>query len=193
MSPQRQNEKLVKIYEILPEGTEKIDKTESEGFEDVNFDNIDDFIVSAPLHQFNRTDIGWVLYYQNILLSSDFDRGNFMILLYIKLPKISKMKPNNCTNIAPALVNYHTQLGLLEPIVIDMRRPIIQTKIVRVASAIDLARAFMYLVTVTPVTLKVAIDAILIRMKKKRTKGKNISLAKEVQMTMKWQRKVIRE
>ena len=37
MSPQRQNDKLIKIYEILPEGTEKIDKTEAEGFEDVSF------------------------------------------------------------------------------------------------------------------------------------------------------------
>lgn len=37
MSPQRQNDKLIKIYEILPEGTEKIDKTESEGFEDESF------------------------------------------------------------------------------------------------------------------------------------------------------------
>lgn len=32
MSPQRQEEKLIKIYEILPEGLEKIDKTETEGF-----------------------------------------------------------------------------------------------------------------------------------------------------------------
>ena len=37
MSPQRQNDKLIKIYEILPEGTEKIDKTEAEGFEDESF------------------------------------------------------------------------------------------------------------------------------------------------------------
>ena len=40
MSPQRQNEKLIKTYEILPEGTEKIDKTESDGFEDASFDKI---------------------------------------------------------------------------------------------------------------------------------------------------------
>ena len=40
MSPQRQNDKLIKIYEILPEGTEKIDKTEAEGFEDKNFATI---------------------------------------------------------------------------------------------------------------------------------------------------------
>ena len=38
MSPQRQKEKLVKIYEILPEGIEKIDKTETEGFDNINFD-----------------------------------------------------------------------------------------------------------------------------------------------------------
>ncbi len=38
MSPQRQKEKLVKIYEILPEGIEKIDKTETEGFDNTNFD-----------------------------------------------------------------------------------------------------------------------------------------------------------
>ena len=38
MSPQRQNEKVIKVYEILPEGIEKIDKTESEGFKDANFD-----------------------------------------------------------------------------------------------------------------------------------------------------------
>ena len=40
MSPQRQNDKLVKIYEILPDGAEKIDKTESEGFEDARFGKI---------------------------------------------------------------------------------------------------------------------------------------------------------
>ncbi len=38
MSPQRQKEKLVKIYEILPEGIEEIDKTETEGFDNTNFD-----------------------------------------------------------------------------------------------------------------------------------------------------------
>ncbi len=38
MSPQRQKEKLVKIYEILPEGIEKIDKTETDGFDNTNFD-----------------------------------------------------------------------------------------------------------------------------------------------------------
>ena len=38
MSPQRQKEKLVKIYEILPEGIEEIDKTETDGFNNTNFD-----------------------------------------------------------------------------------------------------------------------------------------------------------
>lgn len=38
MSPQRQNEKIIKIYEILPEGIQEIDKTETEGFEKINFD-----------------------------------------------------------------------------------------------------------------------------------------------------------
>jgi len=37
MSPQRQNEKLIKIYEILPEGIEVIDKTETQGFKNINF------------------------------------------------------------------------------------------------------------------------------------------------------------
>lgn len=32
MSPQRQDGKIIKIYEILPEGIDKIDKTEEEGF-----------------------------------------------------------------------------------------------------------------------------------------------------------------
>jgi len=38
MSPQRQEDKLVKIYEILPEGAEEIDKTDTEGFGNTNFD-----------------------------------------------------------------------------------------------------------------------------------------------------------
>ena len=32
MSPQRKDEKIIKVYDILPEGIEKIDKTEKEGF-----------------------------------------------------------------------------------------------------------------------------------------------------------------
>ncbi|MCV0392077.1 MAG: transcriptional regulator [Nitrosopumilus sp.] len=38
MSPQRQEEKLVKVFEILPEGIEEIDKTETEGFDKINFE-----------------------------------------------------------------------------------------------------------------------------------------------------------
>lgn len=38
MSPQRQEDKLVKVFEILPEGIEEIDKTETDGFENINFD-----------------------------------------------------------------------------------------------------------------------------------------------------------
>ncbi len=37
MSPQRLDEKLIKVYEILPEGIEIIDKTETEGFENTKF------------------------------------------------------------------------------------------------------------------------------------------------------------
>ena len=39
ISPQRIEEKVIKIYEILPEGIERIDKTEIEGFDDgINFE-----------------------------------------------------------------------------------------------------------------------------------------------------------
>ena len=38
MSPQRQKEKLVKMYEILPDGIDEIDKTETKGFNNTNFD-----------------------------------------------------------------------------------------------------------------------------------------------------------
>ena len=37
MSPQRQDDKLIKIYEILPEGIQEIDKTETEGFNKIKF------------------------------------------------------------------------------------------------------------------------------------------------------------
>jgi len=37
MSPQRLDDRLVKIYEILPEGIEEIDKTETEGFSNTKF------------------------------------------------------------------------------------------------------------------------------------------------------------
>ncbi len=38
MAPQRQEGRLVKVYEILPEGIEEIDKTETRGFDNTNFD-----------------------------------------------------------------------------------------------------------------------------------------------------------
>ncbi|AFS82557.1 hypothetical protein [Candidatus Nitrosopumilus sediminis] len=37
MSPQRLDEKVIKVYEILPEGIEAIDKTETDGFENTKF------------------------------------------------------------------------------------------------------------------------------------------------------------
>ncbi|MCV0400492.1 MAG: hypothetical protein K5777_00715 [Nitrosopumilus sp.] len=40
MSPQRIDEKIIKVYEILPEGIEAIDKTETEGFEKTKFGKI---------------------------------------------------------------------------------------------------------------------------------------------------------
>ncbi|MFB5625486.1 MAG: hypothetical protein ACE5RQ_01815 [Nitrosopumilus sp.] len=40
MSPQRLDEKLIRIYEILPEGIEIIDKTETEGFENTKFGDV---------------------------------------------------------------------------------------------------------------------------------------------------------
>ena len=38
MSPQRKEDKLVKVFEILPEGMEEIDKTETDGFGNTNFE-----------------------------------------------------------------------------------------------------------------------------------------------------------
>jgi len=38
MSPQRKEDKLVKVFEILPEGIDEIDKTETDGFGNTNFD-----------------------------------------------------------------------------------------------------------------------------------------------------------
>lgn len=38
MSPQRQEEKIIRVYEILPEGIEEIDKTDLEGFNKINFE-----------------------------------------------------------------------------------------------------------------------------------------------------------
>jgi len=38
MLPQRHEEKIIKVYEILQEGIEKIDKTDSEGFDENGFE-----------------------------------------------------------------------------------------------------------------------------------------------------------
>ncbi|MCV0367505.1 MAG: hypothetical protein K5798_09635 [Nitrosopumilus sp.] len=43
MSPQRQEDKIIKIYEIMSEGIEEIDKTEEHGFENTVF--------SGPTHE----------------------------------------------------------------------------------------------------------------------------------------------
>lgn len=40
MSPQRQDGKIIKVYEILPEGIEAVDKTETEGFDKIKFGEI---------------------------------------------------------------------------------------------------------------------------------------------------------
>ena len=40
MSPQRQEDKLIKIYEILPEGVQEIDKTETQGFDKNKFKKV---------------------------------------------------------------------------------------------------------------------------------------------------------
>jgi hypothetical protein len=40
MSPQRQEDKLIKIYEILPEGVQEIDKTETQGFNKNKFKKV---------------------------------------------------------------------------------------------------------------------------------------------------------
>ncbi len=41
MSPQRQEEKIVKNFEILPDGIQEIDKTEIEGFSNIDFEKIE--------------------------------------------------------------------------------------------------------------------------------------------------------
>jgi len=40
MSPQRQEEKIVKVFEILPDGVKEIDMTETEGFDKIKFGEI---------------------------------------------------------------------------------------------------------------------------------------------------------
>ena len=65
------------------------------------------------------------------------------------------------------------KFGLVDPAVIVIKIPIIQTKTVLVTSPIDLAKALIYLVTVTPQILKVAIENI-----PKITKNKSVPLEK---------------
>lgn len=59
---------------------------------------------------------------------------------------------------APTLTNSHLKLGWLDPAVTVTIIPIIQTRTVLVTSPIERAKALMYLVTVTPQILKVAIE-----------------------------------
>lgn len=41
MSPQRQGDKIVKVFEILPEGIQEIDRTEINGFNNIDFEKRD--------------------------------------------------------------------------------------------------------------------------------------------------------
>ena len=45
MSPQRQENKLIKVYEILPDGINEVDKTETEGFNKIKFGEIKSLFV----------------------------------------------------------------------------------------------------------------------------------------------------
>jgi hypothetical protein len=78
--------------------------------------------------------------------------------------------PNNSTKIAPAFTNSHLKFGLFAPAVMVIIIPIIQTNTVLVTSPIDLAKALIYFVTVTPQILNVAIEKIP---KQKNIKFKN--------------------
>lgn len=59
---------------------------------------------------------------------------------------------------APALTNSHWKFGLFVPAVTVMIIPTAQMITVLVTSPIDLAKALIYLVTVTPQMLNVAIE-----------------------------------
>lgn len=61
---------------------------------------------------------------------------------------------------APAFTSSHWKFGLVAPAVTVTMMPMAQTSTVRVTSPIDLAKALMYLVTVTPQMLNVAIEKI---------------------------------
>lgn len=83
-----------------------------------------------------------------------------MTLLYIRFPPTNTKNPKSSTKIAPAFTSYHWKFGLVEPAVTVTIIPIAQTKTVRVTSPIERAKALMYLVTVTPHMLNVAIEKI---------------------------------
>lgn len=78
----------------------------------------------------------------------------------MRFPPTKTTNPNNSTRMAPAFTSYHWKFGLVAPALIVTIIPIAQTKTVRVTSPIDLANAPMYLVTVTPQMLNVAIEKI---------------------------------
>ena len=78
----------------------------------------------------------------------------------MRFPVTKMMNPKSSTKIAPAFVNSHCKFGLVAPAVTVTMIPMAQTKTVRVTSPIDLAKALIYLVTVTPQMLKVAIEKI---------------------------------
>lgn len=80
--------------------------------------------------------------------------------MYIKFPATNTKKPSIYTDIAPAFTSSHWKLGRVAPAVTVTIIPIAHTITVRVTSPIDLANALMYLVTVTPQILKVAIEKI---------------------------------
>jgi len=44
MSPQRQGDKIIKVFEILPEGVEEIDNTEINGFNNIDFEKRDHMV-----------------------------------------------------------------------------------------------------------------------------------------------------
>lgn len=83
-----------------------------------------------------------------------------MTLLYMRFPPTNTKNPKSSTKMAPAFTSYHWKFGLVEPAVTVTIIPIAQTKTVRVTSPIERAKALMYLVTVTPQMLNVAIEKI---------------------------------
>lgn len=83
-----------------------------------------------------------------------------MTLLYTRFPKIKIKNPRSYTKIAPALTSSHLKFGRDAPAVMVTMIPIPQTKTVRVTSQIERVNALMYFVTVTPLTLNVAIEKI---------------------------------